>query len=251
MLLPGTTPSRAEWPYLTEEASTLAPGRYSLSAGVGRTVQQRAARESGVLLSPREGTLWALPELEGTLGVGRRAEVSIHYQALYFEPEGSGGSRYGSGDLRLWTKLGVVAGETHGGALRFGFKVPSASDADGLGTDEADVYLQALWDVALGPALLSANGGLAILGDPARNSSQDDVLTWGAALRGPLWRGLRGGGEAAGQSGPFGVGRKRDFFTLGAVLGWHAPGWRIDLAGRRGLGDARNWGWLAGFTHER
>jgi hypothetical protein len=243
--------ARAEWPYLTEEASNLDAGRYSLSVGFGRTVQQKAFRQFGVLLTPRRGTLWALPEVEGSLGVGARAEVSFRYQALYFEPEGGGGSRYGSGDLHLWAKLGLFAGPTHQGALRFGVKVPSASDQDGLGTDEADVFLAALWDVGLGPAILSVNAGLAILGDPTKNQSQDDLATWGAALRGPVWRRLWVGAEATGESGPFGVDRRRDFVTLGAVLGWHAERWRFDVAGRRDVGDARSWGWLAGLTHER
>lgn len=242
--------TRAEWPYLTEEASNLTLGQYSLSVGVGRTVQQKAFRQFGVLLTPREGTLWTLPEVEGTLGVGPRAEVSLHYQVLYFEPEGGGAGRSGSGDLRLWTKLGLFAREVHRGALRFGVKVPSASDQDGLGTDEADVHLQALWDLALGPALLSLNAGLAILGDPTKNHSQDDLVTWGTALRGPVWRRLWAGAEATGESGPFGVDRRRDFVTLGSVLGWRAERWRFSAAGRRGVGDARDWGWLVGLTHE-
>ncbi len=250
LALLGGEHARAEWPYLTEEASNLTLGQYSLSVGVGRTVQQKSFRQFGVLPTPREGTLWTLPEVEGTLGVGPRAEVSLHYQVLYSEPEGGGGGRSGSGDLRLWTKLGLFAREAHRGALRFGMKIPSASDRDDLGTNETDFFLAALWDLYLGQTLLSMNAGLAVLGNPARNRSQDDLVTWGTALRGPVWRRLWAGAEATGESGPFGVGRKRDFVTFGSALGWRAEHWRFSVAGRRGAGDTRNWGWLVGLTHE-
>lgn len=234
----------AQWPYLTEEASTLGEGRYSLSAGASQTFQESAHLRGG------KGTLWTFPEVEGTLGVGPQAEVSFQYELLWFDPDDERTGRYDSGDLRLWTKLALFPGAVSGLALRFGVKLPNASEHRGLGTDETDVFLAALYGHSLGPVRFDLNAGLAILGDPNKSQSQDDLFTWGAALRAPVWGRLRAGAEAVGQLGPFGVGRRRDFLTVAAVVGWQGVRWRFDVAGRRGLEDAESWGWVAGVTYE-
>jgi len=235
----------AEWPYLTEEASTLGGGHYSLSAGVSQTWQDSARLPGG------EGILWSLPQVEGTLGVGPHAEVSASYELLWFDPADGGDDAYESGDLRLWTKLSLFPAWISGASLRFGVKLPNASEDRGLGTDETDFFLAGLYDLHFGQACLSLNAGLGLVGSTERNQSQDDVFTWGAALRGPVWRQLWLGFDAAGYTGPFGAGDKRDYAVFGPVIGWHGEHWRVDVAGRRGVQDALSWGWVAGVTYER
>lgn len=245
LLLALGLPARAEWPYLTEESSTVGEGRYSLSAGISETYQRSKHLPGG------EGKLWTFPELEGTLGVGPYAEVSFQYELLWFDPgEGDSGA-YDTGDLRLWTKLALLPGSVRGLALRIGVKLPNASADRGLGTNETDFFLAALYGRRLGELRFDVNAGLAILGDPHRSQTQDDLVTWGVALRGPVWGRLRAGAEASCRSGPFGVGRRRDFATVAAVVGWHGTRWRLDAAGRRGFQDAESWGWVAGVTYER
>jgi len=235
----------AEWPYLTEEATNLGEGRFSLSAGVGQAFQGDGHPRGG------EGVLWTLPEVEGTLGVGSRAEVSFQYELLWFNPRDEREGVYGSGDLRLWTKLVLFPAEFQSLSLRFGVKLPNAADERGLGSDETDVFLSLLYGARLGPALLTLNGGLGLIGNPRRNQSQEDLFTWGAALRAPLWRRLWVGAEGAGYSGPFGPERRQDVATLALVLDWRAERWRASLAGRRGIQDSPGWGWVAGLTYER
>ncbi|GAB4260028.1 MAG: hypothetical protein Kow0092_08660 [Deferrisomatales bacterium] len=233
--------ARAEWPYRTEEASAVGAGEYSASAGFSVARNQSEALRGG------RGTLWRAPRVEGTLGVGPWAEVAFEYDYLWFRRR-SGGSARDSGDLHLWTKLTLPATGRFDLGLRFGMKLPNTSDEEGLGTDETDVFASLLGAAPLGPARLTWNAGLGILGDPDRNRSQDDVFTWAAALRAPLAGRWAGGLEATGFSGPFGVGRRRDAATVSAVVSWLGRRWSADLAGRRGWGDARAWELAAGVT---
>ena len=107
-------PAAAEWPFLTEEASNLVAGEASVSAGVRWQERRRETRYyGGEVLSPPEGTYWSAPEVEGTLGVGARAEVSFRYEYLFYDLE-TGGRDAESGDLRLWTKLGLLRGDRQG-----------------------------------------------------------------------------------------------------------------------------------------
>ena len=235
----------AEWPYRTEEASTLGEGRYSLSVGVSRTYQDSSFLPGG------HGVLWTFPEVEGTLGVGPYAEVSFHYPLLWFDPSGAGTGDYSSGDLQLWTKLALFPSVVRSLSLRFGVKLPNAPNERGLGTDETDFFASLLLDFRAGPARVSLNGGIGILGSTEVNQDQDDVFTWGTAARMPVWRELSAGFDASGYSGPWGVRTTRRFATLGPVLTWRlGRRLRFDLAGRRGIKDARSWGWAAGITFE-
>jgi len=243
LLLPAA--AGAEWPYLTEEASTVGLGHFSLSAGVSRTEQDSPFLPGG------RGVFWTLPEFQGTLGVGPHAEVSFDYALLYFDPSGGGATVYQSGDLRLWTKLDVLPAKGHDLSIRFGVKLPNAPDDHGLGTDNTDFFAALLLDVHLGSALLSLNAGLGILGSTETNQAQDDVFTWGAALRGPIGASFSAGFDASGYAGPWGIRIKHEYAWLGPVLTWRNGGFRIDLAGRRGIVDALGWGWVLGASYER
>lgn len=243
-------PAAAQWPYLTEEASSLREGRTSLSVGVGRRDREREGRyhlENG--RTPPAGVYWSIPELQGTLGVGSRAEVSFDYEYLLVQPDGSRRVREDSGDLRLWTKLGLVRGGRQDLSLRFGVKLPNSTY---LGTNETDFFVAALYDLRAGGWVATANLGLGLITRPERNQSQEDQLLWGVSLR---WQGsgdgFRGGVETAGANGPYGVKRQRDARLYAGVLGWQWGNWRLDGSLRAGVHDWAGWGWLAGVTWDR
>ena len=244
------TTAAAEWPYLTEEAANLSEWHYSLSLGVGRTDRQRENRLDGeALLTVPAGVYWGLPEVQGTLGVGSRAEVSFDYEYLMLQPHDGGSDEWESGDLRLWTKLGLLRGAGQALSLRFGVKLPNSSR---LGTNETDFFASALYDLEWAGWVATANAGIGVIGNPAHNRSQDDVVTWGLSLR---WLGTgdgpRAGVEATGENGPYGIDRPRDSRYYAGVLGWQWGHWRLDGTARYGVHDWEGWGWLAGVTYER
>ncbi|MHB8766564.1 MAG: hypothetical protein ACYDA8_19815 [Deferrisomatales bacterium] len=234
----------ADWPYLTEEASTLGPGRSNLAAGVTRTLQKTDHQRGG------KGVLWTYPGLEGTLGVGPHAEVSFQYELLWFDPADGASGRYDSGDLRLWTKLGVAPSWVDGLAVLFGVKLPNASDDRALGTDETDVFLGALYGFGLGPARADLNLGVGILGDPRRPGAQNDLLTWGGSLRTPVGKGVEAGVDLVGRADPLHWNHTRDYVILSGVLGWRRGAWLASLAVRQGYAAYEGWGWALGLTWE-
>jgi len=240
----------AEWPYLTEEAANRPEGSYSLSLGVGRTDRRREASFYNLeLLTPPKGEYWALPQLQGTLGVGSRAEVAFDYELLRYQPHGGGETSWESGDLRLWTKVGLLRGVRQALSAQVGVKLPNSAR---LGTNETDFFATALYDLRLAGWVTTLNAGLGVLGNPARERNQDDVFTWGASLRREgSGDGLRCGVETAGQNGPQGRDRQRDGRLYAGVLGWQWGAWRLDGTLRYGIHDWLGWGWLAGVSYER
>ena len=67
--------------------------------------------------------------------------------------------------------------------ILIGTKLPNASDETGLGTDETDFFLGLALSRSLGVHELRLNLGLAVLGDPSVQASQEDLLTYGLAGR--------------------------------------------------------------------
>jgi hypothetical protein len=101
------------------------------------------------------------------------------------EPAARDGDEHEVGDFTLWAKWLALKGkrERSAVALRWGVKLPNASDESGLGTDETDVYGGVVVSKALGKKTrLDANLGAAVLGDPTEARAQNDVLTYGASL---------------------------------------------------------------------
>ncbi len=233
--------ARGEWPYRTEEASNLVWGEYCLSAGVGRTDQDSRRLPGG------KGVLWTLPEIEGTLGLGARGEVSFQYEVLLHEDR-DGDRTFDSGDLRLWTKVVLLPTTVQTLSLRFGAKLPNASSNSGLGTDETDFFALGLYDLLLGPVQVSLNGGIGILGDPDEAPSQDDVFLWAGAVRTRPVDGFALGLDVSGQVGTGDVG---DQALFALVLDWRIGGLRLSAAGRQGVKEADSWGVVVGATYDR
>ncbi len=125
-----------------------------------------------------------LPHLQAELSLLGRVAVELDY-ALWLvrlfadasdrEPLASG---YGSGDLRIRSRLAVLVEGPRRPALavQLGAKLPNASARDGFGTDETDLELGVLITRAVGPLDLHGSVALGVLGDPTRRAAQDDVL---------------------------------------------------------------------------
>jgi len=154
----------------------------------------------------------------------------------------SGTEVSGPGDLRL----GVHADhDFNGWELGGGWqvKLPNAQDEGELGSDETDALLVGTVGYRWENAVLRAQGGLDIRGDPIRFANQDDIpVAWlsGVARLGPIDVLGRVGGDLATKRSP-----ARLETALGAAAGRHV---RVGLEVSAGLTPAAaNWGagaWL-------
>jgi hypothetical protein len=238
-------------PIVTRPASTLGPGGWAFGLGfdyAADTVPQP-------LLGERKGDLLRGPLLRFAYGLGERAEVSAEWPSYQdFDPE-AGDGQSSVGDLHLWTRVAFRQKSETGPVLglRFGFKVPNASEEDGLGTDESDVYGSFLLEAPLRgrdqAAAFLLNLGLGILGDPLESGEQVDVITYGVGLELPFGDGHSFLLEAAGyiddssrrESGD--TGEARAGFRLAA-----GPG-TLDTALRAGFTDqSPDWGLHLGYS---
>lgn len=148
----------------------------------------------------------------------------------------------GPGDLRLGTVASIWRPGPFDVTLGWEAKLPNASDAGELGTDETDALFGASLGYARGPVAARLGVGLAILGNPLRFANQDDVplvradASWGRgpfALVGEAWADLptsrnppRAGGDLGVRYGTswFGVARGGGGFSAAAA------DWRVGLS---------------------
>jgi hypothetical protein len=138
------------------------------------------------LLGDDPGDLLRVPEVRYRLGFGR-AELSIGGAAWqHFSPDAAGADDASEvGDLSFWVTVNALKQHRGRVALAFalGAKMPNAPDEDGLGTDEADTFLAVLLGHESPRNEWRLNAGLAVLGDPMTDKSQEDLLTYGIAGR--------------------------------------------------------------------
>lgn len=136
----------------------------------------------------RNRRLAEIPTLGINFGLGERVEGQLLYSYLHLQEKGES-SKWGSGDLTVAFKVGLLREETARPALalRVATKFPNADEEDDFGTDETDVTAELLASHKFGVADVHLNLGLAILGDPRPNSKgQDDKVRYGIGLRLPL-----------------------------------------------------------------
>lgn len=134
-----------------------------------------------------QSTLIHGPTFDTAFGVGEWAEVGLNSELLSLSDSPSFSNNTGSGDVRIRVKAIPIQAEW--GNLGFAgiAKIPSANDGRGLGTDEADIVLKAIYGKTLmGDLRLFVNLGVAIQGDPSTNSSQDDYFVWGVGAEYPF-----------------------------------------------------------------
>ncbi|ORJ55052.1 transporter [Geothermobacter hydrogeniphilus] len=243
LTLPLTASAATLQPLGIKDAATLASGTGELRFGI-------AYLSDSYLLFQRQGsdrTQVSVPELDLTLGLGKRIEVEAIYELLLLDETGRD-SDIGSGDLRLATKINLIQEDLQLPAisLRVATKLPNASRTDGFGTDEADNFIDLLVSRTFPTFSLHTNLGLAILGDP--NDRQDDKLHYAFAVSYPLP--AHNLNLLAGIEGyDFGPDNLNDRGTLTAGAQIRLGGSTIDLGASVGYRSrSEDWGLRAGLT---
>ena len=169
-------------PFRTMSPTPLRGGAQELEVGL----EYRASAVPQPLLSDETGDLLRVPELRYRIGFGR-AELSVGGAAWQtFSPDSSAlDDESEPGDISFWVTVNALKQRRSRVALAFalGAKMPNASDESGLGTDEADTFFAVLLGHSSREFEWRLNLGLAILGDPVHDASQEDLLTYGIAGR--------------------------------------------------------------------
>jgi hypothetical protein len=241
---PPSAPERIpQAPFRTLLPWCLDAGRWEIAAGLSYESGARPPFHTGD--DALERRAWHASLVDVAYGVGPGAEVRVQTGLQGFEQD-DGASAWGIEDAVL-SFAHQVARRRVAVAWGFGVKLPNASDADLLGTDETDVRLSAAagWRSARGG--WAAEAGLGILGNPLEDATQDDVLVFGAAgwlaLGAPAAPGpppLLATFEAAGQAASrFG----NDVARLSAGLTWMSVRFPVSVVVSRGLTDeSEDWG---------
>jgi len=187
-----------------------------------------------------------------------RVRIDARYEGIQdHHPDGRVVS--GSGDLDLGVYGSVLRGANGSSAWTLGVgwraKLPNAADERELGTDETDIVPLLQGAVRARGVEADFNAGIAILGNPLRYASQDDVPFAGLGvglmdLPRPAPR-LRLGADWA-----FATQRNPARGQVDLDLDWgHA--WRVGIEGRAGLSPAAPdlsggaWFGYGGFAQNR
>lgn len=245
LFLSSTVQAASLSPLPVEDAALLPEGAAELRIG--------AAYSKGLSnlfhASQPDRELYELPSVSLRLGLGRRVEGHIAYSYLHLQEPGN--DTWGSGDVFLACKVGLLRPTQKRGGLSFltGVKLPNANYNEDLGTDEADIYLSLLGVQPIGPVTLHLNLGMGILGDPRPCcSGQDDVLTYAFGVRIPLdaEKLVLLLGAAGQEKGELGI-NDRGAVCYGLQYNWERI--RLDLGGSFGYTTgSEDWGVKGGLT---
>lgn len=248
-------------PLTLETAETLPSGQIDIALGASYFNNRRYPpfTPSGYI---RSQSLTTVPEIGVRGGAGSMVEIQASYEFIDLNESTIDGhhSVYGGGDARLFTKVYAVRERTWVPAMgfRFGVKLPNASSADRLGTDETDFHIQWLVSKRFGPIAAHVNLGLSILGnpgfDPDNASGQDDLFTYDVGVVSPTWGAEDGEGwgarallEVAGATGS-------RFDNDGAAMRGGVQvvngGWTLYLGASGGLASAaEKYGFMGGVIY--
>lgn len=229
-------------PLATEDASTIEAGTLKLRLGAEYFKDKGLAFDT----LKRDRELFVLPSLDISLGVGKMAELQVYFDGLYLDEDNSD-SAYGSGDMRLFTKLQLKEENDFPAAgFKFGVKLPNAGNEDRLGTDEFDFFSWLLFSKRLGDVSCHLNLGLGILGNPYQNSNQDDVFCYGLGIIIPTTEMINLAFEVNGQTAS---DYNNDFSHALAGLQIEKDSLRWDLGAAVGLNDeSEDWSLRCGLT---
>lgn len=136
----------------------------------------------------RDRRIMEVPSLTFNLGLAERVEAQIQYSYLHLSEDGQG-DKWGSGDVSLGLKVRLWRESLRlpAIALRLATKLPNADDKKDFGTDEADIFIDALFTRNYPHFSLYVNVGVAIMGDPRpNNGGQDDMFRYGIGVRIPV-----------------------------------------------------------------
>ena len=190
VLLGGHTVARAEWlaPLTVETAETIPSGQIDLALGASYVHNRRFPPFTAPGYINWQD-LTTVPELGVRAAVGSMVEIQASYEFIDLDENTADGHHhtYGGGDARLFTKVYLVRERTWIPAMgvRFGTKLPNATSADRLGTDETDFAIQGLASKHIGAFMAHVNLGIALLGNPGSSGGQDDLFTYAVGLVSP------------------------------------------------------------------
>ncbi len=182
VLVAAWTSARSELPAITQAAKIQPPGTLAVDFGFG---YRSEPRDFGL---PEHDARWDLGKTRLAAGLGKLVEVQAT-AILISAVDNPGGTEFGFGDWTLGTKIHLLSeqGKRPALALLWEVKIPVASNEDGIGTDETDFFAHVLLSKHLGERhRFDVNVGVGLLGDPTKNSAQDDVLMFSAAWSGQL-----------------------------------------------------------------
>ncbi|MGD2070935.1 MAG: hypothetical protein PVI57_19855 [Gemmatimonadota bacterium] len=178
----------------------------SLGVGFGFYVGQRAS------LAGTRGRLMELGVLHGTWTVGRAAfqlngaAVRVFRdQSVFAEPVGGtrlgdGGRRVDAGEPRVSTIVRLTEeGGPWDGALRFGVRLPTTDDREGLERDRTDFFVTVAGRRSAGPLTATAELGMGVLGTRDTRNEQVDPLLFALGVSWNALGWLRPGLVAVGQ----------------------------------------------------
>jgi hypothetical protein len=217
-------------PLLTEDPEPIGAGRVLVEGGLDYALDQ-IYRVSGL-----EGNLWRLPTIGVSVGISSIAEIQIDgglYNRLKITDTNSeaplasaltvtGTSTHDVEDAVISTKIRLVSEGARRPAvgIRFGTKLPNASNESGLGTDTTDFLISMLGAKTVQSVRVVANLGVAILADPTTGDRQNDVLTYGLSFARAVTQQVEFVGEVNGRKstrsgGPFPGTESRTLLKIG------------------------------------
>lgn len=187
-------PPRPLPPTLEVRPATLRQGMAGFSVGM------RARKGDRRLFSEIGRDRLDLPAVSGWVELASRIGVEAEYSFLMVrygegadaDPKNPVADGVGSGDVTLRVRVGVLRGGERWPALALGtsVKLPNATDRDGFGTDETDVWIHALVGARGRRWQLHGNLDFGILGEPTKRAAQDDVFGGGVAAEVDVGDGL-------------------------------------------------------------
>ncbi|MEE2823128.1 MAG: hypothetical protein VYA53_09115 [Acidobacteriota bacterium] len=225
-------------PLMTERAKTLEQGYVLVDLGV------EFLQGANFPFSGLKGDLIRAGALGMRIGVADTTEIQLlgtvqnvlNIEERYSAPNTSrlqifGHSTSDVGDFTLATKV-RLKNEGPGWpilAFRFGLQLPNASNENGLGNDETNVFGSVLAQKQFGKLQLMIDLGLSILGNPVVPGSQDDLFTYGAALTYLVHPQINLLIDGMGRMGPGDIGTEEQFsLRLGSRI--EAVGLHWDVA---------------------
>lgn len=218
----------------TENADTLGYGRWRLTFWT-----EYSEMADG-------GHAWIVPGARADVSLSDWAEAGFAWDMRTIDGEGAfPSSGWGAGDPTIHLKAipWEASGWKIGGTMEA--KVPSASNDDGLGTDEADLFGRLIVQRRWSDFRITLNAGMALQGDNSALRQVDALFIGGIAMEGYLAHDWRLMGEVFGSWGGrpganLATGRFADD-AVTARLGVVGPildsGWDFGIFGEAGLTD--------------
>ena len=243
VLIPSMAAAKTLSPLDTQDANVIEAGSLEVRLGIEYLEDIDLAFSAD---NDRDRDVWNIPTLALAFGAGKIVEIQAYFQGIHVDEEDFD-SKYGAGDLELFTKFQLrQEDDMPAFAFRFGTKLPNARNENQLGTDDFDFSGTFLLSKHLGSVETHFNLGMGILGNPHQNSNQDDVLMYGVGVIIPATDKLNFALEVNGQGCS---DDNNNFSHFMAGLQYQTDALRFDVGASAGLSDeSQDWSVKCGIT---